>query len=119
MTGQLRTKSQRRRTALARSHEAGRTIHARNDLLPKLQLLDRGIDELVPPARNARPADPAHVREIASAIATLGFCVPVLIDQDDRVIDGWARVEAARGRWACGASRASWQAISRRPSGAF
>ncbi len=36
------------------------------------------------------------MREIANAIATLGFCAPILIDQDGRVLDGWARVEAAR-----------------------
>jgi DNA modification methylase len=96
LTEQLRTKSQRRRAALASSHELARTIRPRNDLLPKLKLLDRDVDVLLPPARNVRPADPAHVREIANAIATLGVCVPVLIDQDDRVIDGWARVEAAR-----------------------
>ena len=52
------------------------------------------------------PADPAHVREIANAITALGFCAPVLIDQDGRVLDGWARIEAARqtglkGRPAC------------------
>ena len=96
LTEQLRTKSQRRRAALATSHEMTRTIQPRNDLLPKLKLLDRNIDDLLPPARNTRPADPAHVREIANAITALGFCAPVLIDQDGRVLDGWARVEAAR-----------------------
>ena len=96
LTEQLRTKSQRRRAALATSHEAMNTVRPRNDLLPKLKLIDRKVEDLLPPARNARPADPAHVREIVSAITTLGFCVPVLIDQDGRVLDGWARVEAAR-----------------------
>ena len=94
LTDQLRTKSRRRRAALASSRDV--TCTPRNDLLPQLQLVDRGIDGLLPPARNARPADPAHVREIANAITTLGFSVPVLIDQDGRVLDGWARVEAAR-----------------------
>ncbi len=37
-----------------------------------------------------------HVREIVSSIASLGFCVPVLVDQDGRVLDGWARVESTR-----------------------
>ena len=96
LTEQLRTKSQRRRAALASSHEMTRTIQPRNDLLPKLQLVDRNINDLLPPARNTRPVDPAHVREIANAITAFGFCAPVLIDQDGRVLDGWARVEAAR-----------------------
>ena len=72
------------------------TVPPRNDLLPKLTLHDRAVGELQPPTRNARPADPAHVREIAAAITRLGFSVPILIDEDNRVIDGWARVEAAR-----------------------
>ena len=94
LTDQLRTKSRRRRAALAPSRDV--TCTPRNDLLPQLQLVDRSIDGLLPPARNARPADPAHVREIANAITAFGFCAPVLIDQDGRVLDGWARVEAAR-----------------------
>ena len=96
LTAQLRTKNQRRRAALATSHAAASAVRPRNDLLPKLQLVERNIDDLSAPARNVRTADPAHVREIANAIATLGFSVPVLIDQDGRVLDGWARVEAAR-----------------------
>src|SRR5215213_8651084 len=95
LTAQLRT-SQRRRAALVTSHAAASAVRPRNDLLPKLQLLERNIDNLSAPARNVRTADLAHVREIAHAIATLGFNVPILIDQDGRVLDGWARVEAAR-----------------------
>src|SRR5215203_3747040 len=87
LTAQLRTKNQRRRAALATSHAATSAVRPRNDLLPKLQLVDRNIDDLSAPARNVRTADPAHVREIANAIATLGFNVPVLIDQDGRVLD--------------------------------
>ena len=71
-------------------------IPRRNDVIPKLELLERNIDDLLPPARNLRPVDPAHVREVANAITAFGFCAPVLIDQDGRVLDGWARVEAAR-----------------------
>ena len=88
LTEQLRTKSQRRRAALTTPHEMAGA--PRNDLLPKLKLLDRDIDDVLPPARNARRADPAHVREIAKAIMTLGFSVPVLIDQDGRILDGSA-----------------------------
>ena len=91
LTEQLRAKSQRRRATLARSQAMERAYASRNDLLPKLTLIDRKVGEFLPPARNARPADPAHVREITNAIATLGFCVPVLVDQDGRVLDGWAR----------------------------
>ena len=94
--GSLRGKSQRRRQALVEQREAGRPARLRNDLLPGLELVERDIAGLRPPARNVRTADPAHVREIANAIATLGVCRPVLIDQDGCIIDGVAVVEAAR-----------------------
>jgi hypothetical protein len=38
----------------------------------------------------------AHIREIAASIAALGFCNPVLIGRGNLVIDGLARVEAAK-----------------------
>ena len=59
-------------------------------------MVERAVGDLQSPARNVRPPDPAHVREVAGSIATLGFCAPVLIDRDNRVLDGWVRVEAAR-----------------------
>ena len=93
----LRGKSRRRRDALARADAVeGRARRPRNDLRPHLDLVERPIGDLRPPARNVRPPDPAHGREVASAIVTLGFCAPVLIDRDNRVLDGWVRVEAAR-----------------------
>ena len=93
----LRSKSRRRREALARSDatESSRP-RARNDLRPPLAMVERALGDLRPPARNVRPPDPAHVREVATAITTLGFCAPVLIDGGNRVLDGWVRVEAAR-----------------------
>ena len=93
----LRSKSRRRREALARS-DAAESIakRPRNDLRPHLDMVERALADLRPPARNVRPPDPAHVREVAASIATLGFCAPVLIDGGNRVLDGWARVEAAR-----------------------
>ncbi len=92
----LRERSQRRRTALADQREVDRPVRPRNDLLPRLELVERGIAELRAPARNVRPPEPAHVREVANSIATVGVCRPVLIDQDGRIIDGVVVVEAAR-----------------------
>ncbi len=93
----LRARSRRRRETLARSAEADRPGRpARNDLAPRLEWVERPVEALRPPARNVRPTDPAHVRAIANSIATLGFCVPVIVDGDGQVLDGWARVEAAR-----------------------
>jgi ParB-like chromosome segregation protein Spo0J len=47
-------------------------------------------------AREVRKLDPAHVNEVAASIGALGFCVPVLIGEDNRVLDGGARIQAAR-----------------------
>ncbi len=99
----LRGKSRRRREALARAaaHD-GAPPRPRNDLLPRLDMVERAIGDLRAPTRNVRPADPAHVREVANSIAALGFCAPVLVDRENRVLDGWVRVEAARQ---CGLAR--------------
>jgi len=66
------------------------------DLLPRLHLVDRDPRVLVPPKRNVRASEAGHVREVANAIAALGFTVPVLIDDDGRILDGMVRVEAAK-----------------------
>ena len=46
-------------------------------------------------ARKLRRLDPAHVREVAAAIGTLGFCDPLLIGRDNEIIHGEIRFEAA------------------------
>jgi hypothetical protein len=75
---------------------AAAPAHApRNDPLPNLDLVYVALEDLRMPSREIRKLDPAHVREVASAISTLGFCAPVLIGRDNAVIDGAVRVEAA------------------------
>ena len=68
----------------------------RNDLLPTLALVDRDPHTLVAPLRNVRGLAPAHVREVANSILSLGFSDPVLIDNNGRVIHGLVRAEAAK-----------------------
>src|SRR6516165_5812407 len=68
----------------------------RNDIVPKLELVDRVPADLALPSRNVRKVDAAHVREVAAAISNLGFCHPVFIDEQDCVLDGVIRVEAAK-----------------------
>jgi hypothetical protein len=46
--------------------------------------------------RKLRKSDPAHVREIANSISTLGFNVPLLVGKDNVVVDGDSRLEAAK-----------------------
>jgi len=68
----------------------------RNDILPALQLVDSSPADLKIPTRNVRTISQIQVREVANSISALGFCVPVLIDQHNGVLDGAVRVEAAR-----------------------
>jgi DNA modification methylase len=94
---QLKGKSRRRRQDLAglAEVEAVRRLR-RNDLLPRLELALVPLDTLKLPAREVRKLNAAHVREVASAIGALGFCAPILVGRDSLVLDGAARVEAAR-----------------------
>ncbi|MCJ2087489.1 site-specific DNA-methyltransferase [Methylobacterium sp. E-005] len=48
------------------------------------------------PARAVRKRDIAQVERVAASIRSLGFCDPVLIDGQDGILDGVARVEAAK-----------------------
>jgi hypothetical protein len=64
--------------------------------VPKLELVERALADLVLPARKLRKIEAAHVREVATAISSFGFCDPALIDEQDRVLNGVVRVEAAK-----------------------
>lgn len=75
---------------------ASKELSRRNDLLPRLHLVDRNPDSLAAPKRNVRALEAAHVKEVAQSITVLGFSVPVVIDGDGNVIDGLVRVEAAK-----------------------
>jgi DNA modification methylase len=92
----LKAKSRHRREKLAGLGAASRAPHPiRNDLAPKLELVERAPGDLVFTVRNVRKIDAAHVREVATSISSLGFCDPVLIDERNRVLHGVVRVEAA------------------------
>jgi DNA modification methylase len=94
---QLKGKSRRRREELARLATPGAAPRAlRNDALPPLELTYVPLDDLRSPARKVRVRDAAHVREVAASMSALGFCNPVLIGKNNVVLDGEARLEAAR-----------------------
>jgi DNA modification methylase len=78
----------------ARASSTPRLI--RNDLVPKLALIECAPADLVIPARNVRKIGAAHLHEVAAAISSLGFCDPVLIDERNTVLDGVVRIEAAK-----------------------
>src|SRR5215467_997895 len=94
----LKTKGRSRREATARHAEAekGGRRPRRNDILPLLQIEPCPVDALKSQVRKLRKSDPAHVREIANSISTLGFNVPLLVGKDNVVVDGDSRLEAAK-----------------------
>jgi hypothetical protein len=54
------------------------------------------IEEIAPYANNARTHSKKQVRQIADSIRRFGFCNPVLIADDNTIIAGHGRVEAAK-----------------------
>ena len=98
LTETLKGKSRRRREDISRlaSAAAAATCPRRNDILPKLELVDIALDELQLPVRKVRNLDPAHVREVAGSISALGFCDPILIGKRNLVLDGVVRIQALR-----------------------
>ena len=96
LTDQLREKSRRRRDRQERLAKASTARPRRNDILPRLQLSYIPIADLRPSARKVRKLDPAHVRQVASSISALGFCVPLLVGGDNEIINGEVSYEAAK-----------------------
>jgi DNA modification methylase len=95
-TEQLRQKSRLRRDQQERLAKASAARPRRNDILPRLELTYILIADLRPSARKLRKLDPAHIREVASSISALGFCVPLLVGRDNEIIHGEVRYEAAK-----------------------
>jgi ParB/Sulfiredoxin domain len=54
------------------------------------------VEALKPNARNARTHSRKQIRQIADSIATFGFLVPILVDEDHVVIAGHGRYAAAK-----------------------
>jgi hypothetical protein len=97
LAGQLKGRGRRRREQFAALADArAPAAPRRNDLLPPLELLAVPLSELRLPARKLRKLDAAHVREVARTIQALGFCVPLLIDKNKRLIDGEICYEATK-----------------------
>jgi hypothetical protein len=56
----------------------------------------RQIDQLIPYANNARTHSKAQIRQIVASIREFGFCNPILIGPDNRIVAGHARLQAAQ-----------------------
>lgn len=59
-------------------------------------IVERRIESLKPYARNARTHSKKQLKQIAASIERFGFVNPVLIGDDDSIIAGHGRVEAAK-----------------------
>jgi ParB-like chromosome segregation protein Spo0J len=57
---------------------------------------NRPTHSLRPYPGNARTHSPKQIKQISSSIKTFGFNNPVLVDDDDQIIAGHGRVEAAK-----------------------
>ena len=62
----------------------------------ELTIEKRAISALRPYAKNARTHSKRQIRQVADSIEEFGWTNPVLIDDDDGIIAGHARVEAAK-----------------------
>ncbi len=93
---QLKTKGRCRRDDLRRLAATSASPSPRNDLLPQLTLAYLPVKALRSSPRKLRRVDPAHVREVANVIASLGFCDPILVGRNNLVLDGEVRLEAAK-----------------------
>lgn len=62
----------------------------------RLEITYKNLGEFKANPKNARTHSKEQVQEIAKSIATLGFNNPILIDENDMVIAGHGRLEAAK-----------------------
>jgi DNA modification methylase len=62
------------------------------DLNPKLV----NVGSLKPLGRQTRKHPPSQIRKLQSSIEEFGFVLPIVIDQESRVIAGWGLVLAAK-----------------------
>lgn len=96
LRGQLKTKSRKRREDVSSLVQTSGARSNRNDLLPNAAFVSVSPQQLLPPKRNVRKITPTHLQEVIGSIQSFGFCVPPLIDAENRVLDGVIRVEAAK-----------------------
>ena len=61
-----------------------------------IKINERPVAALIPFARNSRTHSEAQVAQIAASIREFGFTNPILIDEQDGIIAGHGRIEAAR-----------------------
>ena len=94
LPSQLKARGRDRRRKLA-DMAAIPLQRARNDLCPNLSLVQRDPKALFVPERNARAVDEAQVRRVVRSIGNYGFVRPLIIDENNKIIDGVTSRQAA------------------------
>lgn len=64
--------------------------------MAKLEIIYRAVGELRPRASNPRTHTKKQLEQVAASIQRFGFTNPILIDEEDGIIAGHGRVEAAK-----------------------
>lgn len=62
----------------------------------KHEVLNLGVDQLVPYDRNSRLHGPGQIAQLAASIKEFGFTSPVIVDETNTILAGEGRVQAAR-----------------------
>jgi len=62
----------------------------------ELRIETRGVGTVLPSTRNTRNHTKSQIRQISESIRAFGFNWPVLVDEENRLIAGHARFEAAK-----------------------
>ena len=89
-------RARRRRDVKQMLRDIGLHATPRNDLAPELQLELRPVDSLRPAERRVRKSAPDQIARVKASVAHLGFCAPVFVDPEGRIIDGHIRWGVAR-----------------------
>jgi DNA modification methylase len=96
LTDQFKSKNRIRRETFAAANTEYNGSSIRNDLFPDLKLSKIAIGDIKVSGRKTRKHGPEQLRNIMHSISRLGFCAPIIVGKGNEVIDGEARIEAAR-----------------------
>ena len=66
------------------------------DLDRKLQIVYRKVEDLIPYERNSRTHSEEQIEKVVASIKEFGWTNPILIDEEQGIIAGHGRLEAAK-----------------------
>ena len=62
----------------------------------KLQIVYRQVEDLIPYEKNSRTHSEEQIEKVVASIKEFGWTNPILIDEDQGIIAGHGRLEAAK-----------------------